>query len=115
MDGWVVWGMAAEGAEYAAGGNERPRQLPKRVTNHPPCPNPPWGNLMDQWSQYVTVEMHGFDKSNMWAHVGFKNKSDHNTLSDVVMLHTVVLYSLQIISILILIWFILYIHIRSLD
>lgn len=35
------------GAEYAAGENERQRQLPKRVTNHPPCPNPPWGDLMD--------------------------------------------------------------------
>lgn len=53
------------GAEYAAGGNEHQRQLPKRVTNHPPCPNPPWGDLMDQWSQYESVEMHGFNRSNM--------------------------------------------------
>lgn len=62
------------GAEYAAGGNERQRQLPKRVTNHPPCPNPPWGDLMDQWSQYVAVETHGFDRSNMWAHLGLRTK-----------------------------------------
>lgn len=71
---WRGWGGGGvgdggRGAEYAAGGNERPRQLPKRVTNHPPCPNPPRGDLMDQWSQYVAVEIHGFDKSNMWPHL----------------------------------------------
>lgn len=46
---------------------------------------------MDQWSQCVAVKMHGFDKSNMWAHLGFKEKkktADY-TLSDAVMLHTV--------------------------
>lgn len=91
MEGWGCGGDGGRGAEYAAGGNERPRQLPKRVTNHPPCPNPPWGDLMDQWSQCVAVKMHGFDKSNMWAHLGFKEKkktADY-TLSDAVMLHTV--------------------------
>lgn len=58
MEEWgaVMWGMAAEGAEYAAGENERPRQLPKRVTNHPACPNPPRGDVMGQWSQYVAAE-----------------------------------------------------------
>lgn len=39
------------GAEYAAGGNEHQRQLPKRVTNHPGRPNPPMGGWMDQWLQ----------------------------------------------------------------
>lgn len=67
-------GNGGRGAEYAVGGNEHPRQLPKRVTNHPPCPNPPRGNLMDQWSQYVAADVHGFDKSNMWAHLGLKKK-----------------------------------------
>ena len=38
-------GDGGRGAEYAAGGNESPRQLPKRVTNHPPRPNPPRGGL----------------------------------------------------------------------
>lgn len=55
-----------KGAEYAAGGNERPRQLPKRVTNHPSSPNPPRGDLMDHWSQYVALEIQ--DKSNIWDH-----------------------------------------------
>lgn len=68
-------GDGGRGAEYAAGGNERPGQLPKRVTNHPPWPNPPRGNLMDQWSQYVAADMHAFDKSNMWAHLAFKKVS----------------------------------------
>lgn len=67
VSGDVVHG--SRGAEYAVGGNERPRQLPKRVTNHPPCPNPPRGKMMDQWSQYVAAEIHGFDKSNMEAHL----------------------------------------------
>ena len=64
MAGWGGAGGVGDGsrgAEYAAGGNERPRQLPKRVTNHPPCPNPPRGNLMDQWSQYTVAEIHGFE------------------------------------------------------
>lgn len=62
-----VVGDGCRGAEYAAGGNERPRQLPKRVTNHPPCPNPLRGDLMDQWSQYVAAEMPRFNKSHMWT------------------------------------------------
>lgn len=36
------------GAEYAAGGNERQRQLPKRVTNHPGRHNPPMGGRTGQ-------------------------------------------------------------------
>lgn len=62
-------GHGSRGAEYAVGGNERPRQLPKRVTNHPPWPNPPRGKMMDQWSQYVAAEIHRLDKSNMEAHL----------------------------------------------
>lgn len=60
------------GAEYAAGGNEHQRQLPKRVTNHPRCPNPPMGDLMDQWSQCVAAEIQWVDTSNIWTSVGFK-------------------------------------------
>ena len=62
----------SRGAEYAAGGNEHQRQLPKRVTNHHSRPNPQWKDLIYQWPQYVAVEMHGCDRSNMWAHLGFK-------------------------------------------
>lgn len=75
MEGWGVGGGdGGRGAEYAAGGNERPGQLPKRVTNHRPRPNPPRGDLMDQWSQYVAIEIHGLHKSNMGAHLGNKKK-----------------------------------------
>jgi len=66
-------GHGGRGAEYAARGNERPRQIPKRVTNHLPCPNLPWGDVMDQWSQYVLANLQRFDKSNMWAHVELRN------------------------------------------
>lgn len=60
MVGWemVMWGHS--GAEYAAKGNECPRQQPKRVTNHPACPNPASKDVMDQWSQYVMAEMYRF-------------------------------------------------------
>lgn len=36
---------------------------------------------MDQWSQYVAVDVHGFDKSNMWAHRGLKKKNQLIILS----------------------------------
>lgn len=57
-------GVGGIGAEYAAGGNEHPRQLPKRVTNHPPCPNPPVGGLD---GPVVTICDCRFNKSNKWT------------------------------------------------
>lgn len=67
-------GVGGRGAEYVAGGNEQPRQLPKWVTNHPPCPNPPKGDLMDHWSQYGATEVHAYDKSNTGARLVFEAK-----------------------------------------